>query len=635
MNSDLISVDVTKCVGCSSCIRACPVDGANYTHPTADHGLVVEVNMERCIKCGECVRACAHAARTYQDDTEAFWQAVQRHEDVAVIVAPAVKAAFGTQWQQLLQWLRNQGVSRIYDVGLGADICTWAHQKLMDTKKEKLITQPCAAITNYILKYKPALLPHLSPVHSPMLCLAVYLRKYQHITGKIVALSPCVAKKEEFSKTGLVDYNVTFEHLREKLVENQVSLSAVPLAGGAFQFTGGQGSFGSLYPMPGGLRENLLLHDPSLSILNAEGVPHVYDALDLYEKAPADSLPDVFDVLSCANGCNSGPALGADVSLFQAASAMHKVRKGLSARQAKKAFRKFSRELRLEDFCRQYQPEYVPERIPREDEMERVFSSMGKSTKAQRTYDCGACGYKTCRDMVKAICLGYTVIDGCMESEKFRAEQEREKSQALAQRLQELSQEVHSLFTQLHESIAMARDEARNINTLNQSCGDSMEKLAGRVRSLDEQSSRIRDAMDAIGESVRSYSAMTDSINQISQQTNLLSLNASVEAARAGEAGKGFGVVAGEVRRLAMQSQNTVGTAQANCSKITDATDHVHSIVEEINRLSDLLSSVTEQTLQSLEQTVQSGQSITAAMDVISSMAQKINEILASVKDVA
>lgn len=319
MNETAIRVDEQRCTGCNACVRACPSDEVNYVTSRGDGKTVASLYEEKCIKCGACVRACTHHARSFTDDTDAFWAEVKSGKPMSLIVAPAVRTAFGTQWASALQWLREQGNLKLYDVGLGADICTWAHIQLIKTgKAHHIISQPCAAVTNFILKYRPKLIPHLSPVHSPMLCLAIYLRKQLKVEGKIAALSPCIAKKDEFTETGLVTYNVTFQHLRELMDKNNVSLRS----GGTFQFDGIAGQDGSYYPLPGGLKENLKLWDSSLYVINSEGVPKVYEELKHYETQRESDLPDVFDVLSCEYGCNSGPAVGVEPSLFLSGIAM-------------------------------------------------------------------------------------------------------------------------------------------------------------------------------------------------------------------------------------------------------------------------------------------------------------------------
>lgn len=632
MSANLISVKLSNCVGCSSCIRVCPVDGANFSYLTEDGQLAVDINSDKCIKCGECIKACTHNARNFEDDTEHFWKGIKNHEKMVIIVAPAIKTAFPNDWMKLLQWVKNQGDITIYDVGLGADICTWAHIKLFQEKKRKLISQPCAAITNYILKYKPNLVPYLSPIHSPMLCLASYLRNYKHITEKIYALSPCIAKKDEFIHTKLIDYNVTFEKLKEKLKEDKVLFSQQREE---FHFAEEDGIYGSLYPMPGGLKQNLLLHNPELNVLNAEGVSSVYKILDQYESERKDILPDIFDVLSCEYGCNGGPAIGREVSMFEASNSMHQVKNKLNPKKAKKLFHQFDQKLKLQDFYCDYKTEYVKEREVSQEELEKVFYNMGKFTEEQKIFNCKACGYETCKDMAKAISLGYTIPDGCIETGRFYAEQGKEKSEKLAQKLKQVSAEVHKLFLKMHEKIEETEEEAENINSLNQTSGDSMKNLKGSIYTLEEQSDKIIQAMEKIKESVQGYISMTASIDEIARQTNLLSLNASIEAARAGEAGKGFSVVAQEVRNLASQSQTAVSTAEKNASEITGATDYIHQMIKEINQLVVILQEVSDKTMQGIEKTINSGQEISSAMNTVAQMAEEMNDLLNSANEIA
>ena len=74
---------------------------------------------------------------------------------------------------------------------------------------------------------------------------------------------------------------------------------------------------------------------------------------------------------------------------------------------------------------------------------------------------------------------------------------------------------------------------------------------------------------------VEEISVLTDNIIGITEQTNLLSLNASIEAARAGEAGRGFAVVADEIGKLAANSAETAGKIQKVSVKVIEAVNEL------------------------------------------------------------
>lgn len=86
---------------------------------------------------------------------------------------------------------------------------------------------------------------------------------------------------------------------------------------------------------------------------------------------------------------------------------------------------------------------------------------------------------------------------------------------------------------------------------------DSVAKQSAGMQRNIEATSKVSESIDALANSARGITKITETISELADQTNLLSLNASIEAARAGEHGAGFAVVAQEVRKLAEESTSS------------------------------------------------------------------------------
>lgn len=134
-------------------------------------------------------------------------------------------------------------------------------------------------------------------------------------------------------------------------------------------------------------------------------------------------------------------------------------------------------------------------------------------------------------------------------------------TQSLATISEETNASFQTLISQANEIVSLA-DSSTNLTLLakesaengNEQIHKQLLNMSNIYRSVDEISNDVLVLSEILGQ----MQQIVDIVTGISDQTNLLSLNAAIEAARAGESGRGFSVVAEEVRKLAEQTKNSV-----------------------------------------------------------------------------
>ncbi|MEL0653689.1 methyl-accepting chemotaxis protein [Pseudoalteromonas issachenkonii] len=196
------------------------------------------------------------------------------------------------------------------------------------------------------------------------------------------------------------------------------------------------------------------------------------------------------------------------------------------------------------------------------------------------------------------------------------------------QNVQSQFHEIESVVTAMNEMSATALEVARaseqsaqqadEINGLVVSSESSLSSAMTQVKTMSEEIKEANQAVEKVASRSKDITQILDVIRTISEQTNLLALNAAIEAARAGEHGRGFAVVADEVRALASKTR----------SSTDDISQLIDSLLSEVGNASTVIEKGVVRAESAVDET-------SVAFDALHSVVVKVDEITNQITHIA
>ena len=216
-------------------------------------------------------------------------------------------------------------------------------------------------------------------------------------------------------------------------------------------------------------------------------------------------------------------------------------------------------------------------------------------------------------DVVSDTSSSVSNVVSAMDDVAHGATNQAETSSDLMANIEELSAKldmITSHIDELNETTKSVSDDAMDTKHIMNELLGINEDTKNSVEAIVNQS---RDTLNAVEE----INSIVRAIEEITTQTNLLSLNASIEAARAGESGRGFAVVAGEIGALAQQSADSA-------KKISIIISNIVSQVEKSSALSDDLSKNASHQINKLADTQRTMETVLSGFEDISTNTDSI-----------
>ncbi|MGI6642449.1 MAG: [Fe-Fe] hydrogenase large subunit C-terminal domain-containing protein [Bacillota bacterium] len=421
-----VTLDTSKCKGCTNCIKSCPTEAIRVISGKA---FILE---DRCIDCGECIRRCPNKAKSAVSDS---WDSLSLYDYTIALVAPSFYGQFGdlTQTQVRNALVAPGGFNEVFDVSIAADLVSMAMREYIrdHDRGTPLISSACPAVLRLIQVRNPSLLKNVIPCEAPME-VAAWMAKRRAIQSDksrnptAIFISPCPAKitatKQPVGRArSLVDGNVSAS-LAYAWVRQRVK------AGEKDEETPVSTGLGMGWGRSGGEMGALGSEFRSLAV---DGIAQVASVLDEVEKGILDGQVDFIEAQACLGGC-----VGGCLNIENPFVARMRLR-DLAVRYKDAPPNPATHGIGHDEphlwyslclspravFSLHEDPKKAEEKLLRLEEIEAGLPNL----------DCGACGAPTCRALAEDIVQGRGALSDCT----FK----------LRERLEALADEVKSLAT--------------------------------------------------------------------------------------------------------------------------------------------------------------------------------------------